>query len=86
MRSEMSAWDPIYSSGQDCVNTDQIMANSVNCWLQFEDDFESFRQDYSFAIRAVSEILSLSKRMNDQELIKKFEQELGGYDITKIKN
>ena len=51
-----------------------------------EDDFASFRQDYGFAVRAVTEVLSLSKRMNDNELIKKFEEELGGYDISKIKN
>ena len=51
-----------------------------------EDDFASFRQDYGFAVRAVTEVLSMSKRMNDNDLIKKFEEELGGYDISKIKN
>ncbi|MBT8230370.1 MAG: DUF2723 domain-containing protein [Bacteroidia bacterium] len=51
-----------------------------------EDDFVSFRQDYGYAVRAVSEVLRLSKRMNDNELIQKFEAELSAYDISKIRD
>lgn len=51
-----------------------------------EDDFTSFRQDYSFAVRAVQEVLSISKRISDDALRQKLENDLGGYDISKVRD
>lgn len=68
-----------------------VLAEETRQKLQFydsldEEDFESFRQDYGYAIRAVSEILITAKKIGDPELTKKMENELGGYDITKLRN
>jgi len=68
-----------------------ILAEETRQKLNFYDslddvDFESFRQDYAYSIRAVSEILSKAKALGDQAMISKFESELSGYDISKIRN
>ncbi len=51
-----------------------------------EEDFESFKSDYGYCIRAVSDILSLAKRMQDSELVAKLESDLGNYDISKVRD
>ena len=68
-----------------------ILAEETSQKLRFfdsvdEDDFESFRQDYGYAIRAVSEILETSKQLNDPELSNKIQQDLGSYDLSKLRN
>ena len=68
-----------------------ILAEETRQKLQFydsldDDAFNSFKSDYGYAIRAVSDIMSLAKRMGDQQLINKFQQELGEYDLSNIQD
>ncbi|NNE14881.1 MAG: DUF2723 domain-containing protein [Saprospiraceae bacterium] len=69
----------------------KILAEETRQKLKFydslaEDDFESFKSDYSYAIRAVSEVLDNARLLNDPELLAKLEKDLSEYDITKMKN
>ena len=68
-----------------------ILAEEIRQRLQFydslnEEDFNSFKTDYSYAIRAVSDVLAIAKRMGDNELQSKFQTELGDYDISKMRD
>lgn len=68
-----------------------ILAEETRQRLRFYDslddnDFESFKGDYGFCIRAVSDILSLARRMNDQALADKLQAELGEYDLSKLQD
>lgn len=67
----------------------KILAEETRQKLNFydslsEDDFSSFKADYGYAIRAVSDILGITKRIGDKELLEQFERELGEYDISKL--
>jgi len=69
----------------------KILAEETRQKLNFYDslseaDFESFRQDYAYAMRSVSEILAKAKELGDPQLLQKLEGELSGYDISKIRN
>ena len=65
----------------------KILAEETRQKLRFydslaEDEFESFRTDFQYAVRAVSEIFDNARKLNDSELLKKFEADLSEYDIT----
>ncbi len=51
-----------------------------------DDDFESFRQDFSFAVRAVSDVMQNSTRVQDQAFAENMQNKLGQYDLNKIKD
>ncbi len=69
----------------------RILANETAQQITFfesidEKIFESsFRADFSYAIRAVSEILELSKKTNDSAFNKEMIDLVGKYDISKIR-
>ena len=69
----------------------QILAEETRQKLVFydsldENDFESFKQDYGFAIRAVTEILQVAKKSGNKDLLSKLETDLAEYDITKLRD
>jgi len=69
----------------------EILAEETRQKLEFYDslnqeDFNSFKSEYGYALRAVSDILGLAKKIGDQEMISRFEQELGNYDISKMRD
>jgi hypothetical protein len=69
----------------------KILADETMQKLRFydslnEEDFASFKSDYGYAIRAVSDIFSVTRRMNDPDLLQQFEKELGDYDISKMRD
>ncbi len=51
-----------------------------------DDDFQSFRNEYAYAIRGVGEILETTKLIGDQELSTKLQNELGSYNVSKMRN
>lgn len=50
-----------------------------------DDEFESFRQDYGYALRSVSEMLREVDKLGDTEFSARIKDKIGGYDITKMK-
>ena len=67
----------------------KILAEETRQKLNFyeslnEDEFNSFKSDYGYALRAVSDVLALAKRMGDKALLDKVEADLGNYDIGKL--
>ncbi len=68
-----------------------ILAEETRQKLEFYDsldeaDFNSFKTDYGYSLRAVSDIISLARRLGDKELIDKYNRELGDYDISKMRD
>ena len=50
-----------------------------------ENQFESFRQDYGFALRGTTEILQSVDNMGDADFAKKIKDKISQYDISKIR-
>jgi len=51
-----------------------------------DDGFQSFRNEYAYAIRGVGEIIETAKLIGDQELSAKIQSELGAYNMSKMRN
>jgi len=67
-----------------------ILAEETRQKLRFYDslsevEFDSFKTDFQYAVRAVSEILENTRALNDPELLKKYEADFSEYDITKLR-
>jgi len=67
-----------------------ILAEETSQKLNFydslsEEEFTSFKTDFQYAVRAVSEILTNAKAMNDTDLLNKYQAEFSEYDITKLR-
>ncbi len=68
-----------------------ILAEEIYQRLRFydsldEDDAESFRQPYGYALRGVSDILSLAPKLGDQAFADEVKGKLEQYDISKMRN
>ena len=51
-----------------------------------EDDLPSFRQEYSYALRAVPELISLASTIGDKEMQDRFDSELSKYNNAQVRN
>ena len=68
----------------------RILANESAQKLNFynslsDEDFNSFRQDFGYTLRAVSEVLEMSKRVQDPDFASEMDGLLGEFDLRKLK-
>jgi hypothetical protein len=67
----------------------RILANETSQKMTFynslaDDNFGSFKQDFGYTMRAVSEILEVAGRVNDPEFEKEIMDLVGDFDIRKL--
>ena len=75
---------------EDAIKHTDILATELAQRMAFydslgEDDFESFKQDYGYALRGTTEALQLVDKLGDNEFAQKVKGMIGEYDYTKMR-
>jgi len=62
------------------------LAQRIHFYDSLDDaDFTSYKQDFGYALKGVSDVIEFSRKVNDPEFRQEMEQLVGEYDMSKMK-